>query len=308
LFPYNVIPQVSRRVVIRTSRLSFRTNFLPFRQETIERISVYMALVRDRKAVSNILRADMKTVHVETWRPITFHEFDWIVDSSAEVSFYAEVVASVRIYSPSKPYAIKETLLAHGSVEFVTYVKGSMQPAATGKVRLSLRRPEEVPLDHETWLTFHLSHPRDKYLGLQDDFACPSQAVCAYESAKNYLLRVMSPFASDFGTWSEQYLPFILFKEIALNDRALNALLNGWPSKAPQNLVMTIFKFFPATRVLAKGGLYIMGPHADSVERATDRVAAHLENGKMAADERIKPFHTDELRTPFVLSVGKFFD
>jgi hypothetical protein len=267
-----------------------------------------MALVRERKAVSNIIRVDMRFVHAETWRPITFHEFDWILDSAAEVAFYAEVVARVRIPSPSKPYAIKETLVAHGSVEFVSYVKGAMQPAQIGKVRLSLHRPEEVPLDHETWLTFHLSHPRDKYLGLQDDFACPSQAVAAYESMKAHFMRIFTPFASNFEYWAQAYLTFIMFREITLNDRALNAVINAWPSKAPQSLAAVILKFFPATGVMAKGGLYAMGPHTDSVERATDRVAVQLEKAKMATDERIKPFHTDELRQPVVLGIAEFFD
>jgi hypothetical protein len=307
-FPYDVFPPISHRVVLRTSRLAFRTNFLGFRPEVVDSLSVYMALVRDRKAVSNIVQVDMRQVHPDTWRPLTFHEFDWIVDASEEVSFYAEVVARVRIPSQSKPFGIKDTLIGHDGMRFVRFRDGSLQPAVTGKVELTLRRPEEIPAGHETSLAFHMSHPQDRHLGLHDDFVCPTEAVPAFQQLKEHLVQLFSPFACPFHKWSLSYLPLIMFKEIANNDRALRCLLDSFSVKSPSLIVAKIPKFYACTNVLARTGLYVIPASSETVERATDRVGTALQQGKMAPDERIKPFHTDELRHPLILGLADFYD
>ena len=315
-FPYNPRPQLQRRIVIRTSRLAFKTSYLEVPIQTIEGIRVYMALVRRSgdsgdvyKCVSNIVEVDMRLKETGKWRPSTFHEYDWIVDSTMEVSLYVEVVARVRCPSPTKPFELKDTLIANNEMEFLEYVKGEFRPVEPGPLKLKLKKNgEPFPEDQESMLTFVVSHVKAKYPGLPINFICPSDAIESYAAMRLYLMNLMFPFGGTFSKWCPQYIDPIIFHDICANDKLMHYFVTAWTDKTPAGLSKAVRKYYTGAHVTSKTGQYALIVAADTDERATTRVAQALMSGKMQADERLKPFHTDELRRALIFAPVAIFD
>ena len=315
-FPYNPRPQLQRRIVIRTSRLAFKTSYLDFPIQTIDSIRVYMTLVRRSgesgdvyKCVGNIVEVEMRLKETGKWRPSAFHEYDWIVDSTMEVSLYVEVVARVRCPSQTKPFELKDTLIANNEMEFLEYIKGEFRPVEPGPLKLKLKRNgEPLPEEQEAMLTFVVSHVKEKYPGLPIYFVCPTDAIEAYASMRLYLMNLLFPFGGIFAKWRPEYVDPIIFRDICFNDKVMHYFVTAWTDKTPVGFSKAIRKYFTAAYVSSKSGQYALVSSADTDERATTRVAQAIMSSKMQPDERFKPFHTDELRRPLMFSQVAIFD
>jgi hypothetical protein len=308
-FPYLPMSQ-QKRIIVRTSRISFRTEVFEYRMDAIEGLSIFLALVLGSECITNIVEVEMKRNPQGTWRPRTFHEYEWITDPSREVDMYIEVVAKVRIPSTTKPFALKQTLVAMGTMEFITYSDGRFHPPERGRIDVTLAREKLRDLDgreienQDAVVRFHVSYPDIRYPGLPDDFVCPTDAACAFQGMRTYLKKLLSPFSGQFLKWSPNYVEPIMFREISWNDRALFHMCSSMTDKSEIGLRQKVRQFISCAHVLARNGPYVLAPNADSLHRATGRVAAALEKGEMLPEEKYKPFHTDELRHALVLKAS----
>ncbi|OHT05281.1 hypothetical protein TRFO_27047 [Tritrichomonas foetus] len=308
-FPYDPTLSTSNRVVIRTSRIAFHTKYIGFPLQSIERLSVFMTLVRASRCVSNIIEVPMCLNKSGTWRPLTFHQFDWIIESDAEVALYVEVVVYVRVPSNRKPFSIKSSLIAENSMSFIEFRKGGFHPIQDNKLRLLLNRDGEIPLDgQEAVLSFHVSRHQMKHPGLPENFICPSDAAKIYETMRIAMMRLLDPFFGNFTLWNPLILEPVMFGKIARSDKSLFALISAWADKSEESLRDKIRLIYPSTNVMSKTGPFCLLANADTPEKATLRVANGLLNRVMVTDENIKPFHTDELRRRLVLSIPAVFE
>ena len=308
-FPYEPILTTANRVVLRISRLKFRTKYIEFPLQSIQKMSVFLTLVRADKCVSNIVEIPLHIQKINTWKPSTFHEYDFIIESDAEVSLYAEVVAFVRVPSTRQPFSIKSSLLAENSLGFIEYRKGGFQPIPDGKLKLYMNRDGDIPSNgQEAILSFHFSHHKSKYPILPHNFICPTSCITIYETLRLSMMKALDPFMGNFSIFNPLTLEPIIFKDISLSDKALQILAETWTDHSEAGLREQIKLIYPATAVMSKTGPFCLLSNADSVEKATVRVASGLINGKMIADEKLKPFHTDELRRRFVLSIPAIFE
>ncbi|KAK8870677.1 hypothetical protein M9Y10_008564 [Tritrichomonas musculus] len=308
LFPYS-INTISNRIVIRTSRISFHSEYMEFPIQTIAKMSVFLALVQGNECVSNIVEVEMKIAKPGVWKPSTFHEFDWVLESDAEISLYVEVVALIRITSDWRPFDEKATLIAANTFKLIDYHKGMFQPIKENKHHIYLNRKGEMtPEGQEAILSFYVSHSQMKYPYLPEYFICPTNAIPIFEKLRTIIFKYLDPFFGNFSLWSPPLLEPVIFSDISSSEKALHMLETAWVLQTDKSLLDNIKKIYPATKALSKTGSFCLLESADSDEKATMRVAAAMINRKAANDEIFKPFHTDEIRGRLPLSIPAIFD
>lgn len=288
--------------LIKTSRVAFRTEYLDYPISTIEKLSLFMVLVRGNQCVSNIVELELKPTRSGSWRPITFHEFDWLVSSDIDVTLYLEIVASVRVPSPNQPFALRRGCIGEGKMNFVEFRKGYFRPAQEGKVRLQLTRQGQRPADgQELAVSFHINESKPHYPNLPADFVCPTEAAGTFAKMRAYLMEVYDPYFGKYDRWHSQMIEPVLFGDICSSEKALYLLIHAWDHKTIESLLTFIRRIHLCTYVTPKHGNYSLLPNADTQERATIRVGQSLIKGRVEPDEKYKPFHSDEHRKPLVL-------
>ncbi|KAH0793194.1 hypothetical protein GPJ56_002903 [Histomonas meleagridis] len=308
-FPYNPIFSNQKRVIIRTSHISFRIKYFEFPIQTIQKMTLYMCIVRGNKPVSNVIEVPLKLTKQDAWKPHTFDEYDWIISFESEAYLYIEVVATIRVPSHFKPFSTKDTLVAENQLQFIEFNKGSFEPLAEGKMRIFLNRNEEISFEDEQFpsLSFYISHHNLKYPALPENFVAPHCAVPIFECLRIIMMRIFDPFLGKFKRWEQSYLSFILFHEISKNETALEFLASLWDDQNEETLKSLIKMIYPSINISTKTGPYCLLPTADTMEMATSRISSSLANHKLPPDENYKPFHTNELRGPVLLS-SSFWD
>lgn len=307
LFPYDPIITTHNRVVIRTSRLSFHTDYLEFPVQTIAKMSVFLTLVQEDEVVSNIVEVEMKITKPGVWKPTTFHEFDWIVKSDIESSLYVEVVAFIRIPSDLRPFNIKASLIADNVIKFVEYRKGVYETINENKHHIYLNRGgESAPEGKEAILSFYVAPSSMTYPYLPDFFICPTSVIPIFEKLRTMIFKYLDPFFGNFAIWSPPLLEPTIFKDISSSEKALYMLSTCWLVQTDKALCDCIKKVYPSTKALSKTGSFCLLENADSNEKATIRVASGIINRKFPANEKFAPFHTDELRAKINISIPDF--
>lgn len=308
LFPYYPIITTQNRAVIRTSRLSFRTDYLEFPIQTIAKMSVFLTLVQGDEVISNIVEVEMKISKPGVWKPTTFHEFDWIVESDIESSLYVEVVAFVRIPSDWRPFNLKASLIADNVIKFVDYRKGMYQTIKENKHHIYLNRKGEMPAEgQDAILSFYVAHSQMRYPYLPENFICPTSAIPIFEKLRSIIFKYLDPYFGNFAIWSPPLIEPTIFAKISASEKALYMLTTAWIVQTDKSLLDNIKKIYPATKVLSKTGSFCLLEDADSEDKATMRVAAGMISRKFPANEKYVPFHTDELRWKINISIPDVF-
>lgn len=308
LFPFYPIITTQNKVVIRTSRLSFRTEYLEFPVQTIAKMSVFLTLVQGDEVISNIIEVEMKLTKPGVWKPTTFHEFDWIVETDIESSLYVEVVAFVRIPSDWRPFNLKASLIADNVIKFVDYRKGIFEPIEENKHRIYLNRRGEMASEgQDAILSFYVAYSKMKYSYLPANFVCPTDAIAIFEQLRSMIFKYLDPFFGNFAIWSPPLLEPTIFASVSASEKALYMLAKAWSFKTDFSLLDNIKKIYPATKVLSKTGSFCLLENADSEEKATLRVGNGMIQRKFPANEKYVPFHTDELRGKLNISIPDVF-
>ena len=300
-FPYQIFDQNNPRFILRVFNLDFRDNALEVPSQFIETMYIYMALIRGSKLVSNVIEIEVLP-NRETWKPITFDNYDWILAANQEISLWIEAVAGVRVPSNNRPYVIKYTCLGRGETKLMKFNRGKydvlINPHVPITIRLARIHQNQIE-DSEIVVEFVCSVEACPYRCLPLNFVFPSATGSLLECMKKSMMETYDPFYGSFELWNSLAIEPLFFKNLCSStyEKILYKLINylkGLPINDTR-LRLAIRKLHPATKTIP-----ITNPNSvrsqDTLKTASVRVTNQLIEGNIQPEEKFKPFHTDELR------------
>ena len=312
-FPYTVQQNIPRKYCLSLSNISLSTEYLEFPFESVDHTDIFIDLVRlDNGAlnsVSNIVQIQLKPTKRGFWVPLVFNEYDILVYAKKEVSLYCEVVCTVRVPSPTKPFALKTTKIAEGQLKLVSYTHGEFIPIEDQVINLQLTRNKKRPPDSEAVnFNFEIISKPVRYNDLPKDFITSTESIMAYDMVYKYLRQAFDPFNSRFNLLPTELYEVLMFWEITKNDRAMQRLLKTWDKNDVISLLRLCRAYYMCTKLVLPMGPFPAYSIMESKDSKTEKCANSVEHTKVFSDLGFKPFHTDELRKSLILDSAAAWD
>jgi len=285
---------------ISLTKLSFRTSTLDYPPERIVNIYVYMSLFKQTKQVGNVIEVELKESKQGRWTPAVFRDFSVIADSSCESSLFVEIVLKIKFPSPRGSMTHKYTKIADGQMKLIRTQRNRFVPPDPEQISLMLNRTGASLTENiETSFNFSITTNDIYFETLPRYFLCPSETLGAYAMImKQYLLKY-DPLTGDFSNFQSNFSDFVLFQEISRCDRVFSKVLEFWDRSTFESLCICLRKYYMCMLVNPSNNGFSL--NSDTLEKAVTKAATNLSRGRLGADDKFKPFHSDEIRKSVLL-------